>query len=93
MMSSSGFVQTTLHLFNETTISSFSGTVLSVLAMAFRLSTWRSSSQSVNHAAHGVKICVFKGEIVLPERGIATLVVEREVRVGERWYGSCFQRG
>ncbi len=23
--------------------------------------------------------------------GIATVVVEREVRVGERWYVSCFQ--
>ena len=27
------------------------------------------------------------------EGGIATVVVEREVRVGERWYVSCFQRG
>jgi len=25
--------------------------------------------------------------------GIATVVAEREVRVGERWYVSCFQRG
>ena len=27
------------------------------------------------------------------EGGIATVVVEREVRVGERWYVSCFQWG
>jgi len=27
------------------------------------------------------------------EGGIATVVVEREVRVGECWYVSCFQRG
>jgi hypothetical protein len=25
--------------------------------------------------------------------GIATVVAEREVRMGERWYVSCFQRG
>jgi hypothetical protein len=27
------------------------------------------------------------------ERGVATVVAEREARVGERWYVSCFQRG
>jgi hypothetical protein len=33
----------------------------------------------------------FRRGLVDGERGIATVVVEREVRVGERWYVSCFQ--
>jgi len=48
----------------------------------------------------GIRILVQSESLVfkvlgkfLAERGIATVVAEREVRVGERWYVSCFQLG
>ena len=73
MTSNNGFAKTMLHFFSETTISSFSGSAPSVLAMAFRLSRrvfrtvtvrneTRSSSNEPKSRCNGNRRCCLSFE-------------------------------
>jgi hypothetical protein len=51
-------------------------------------------SEKVTRKIARKKVCIINHLLFSGgEGGIVSVVVEREVRVGERWYVSCFQRG